>query len=197
MTGLIIIGASGHGKVVADTAEACGYSDIAFQDQNWPEQTTNAHWPVTGVPGKSQTTMFCAVGNNEARARLFEELALQDTPILIHPGAVVSRYAQLGAGTLVVAGCVVNAYAAIGVGVILNTACSVDHDCTVGDFAHISPGARLAGNVSVGARSWIGIGAVVREGVSIGTDVVVGAGAVVLNDIEDGARVGGVPARRI
>lgn len=197
MTGLIIIGASGHGKVVADTAEACGYSDIAFQDQNWPEQTANAHWPIIGVPAQTDAPIFCGVGNNRTRARLFKDLGLQDSPILIHPSAVVSQYAQLGAGTLVVAGCVVNASATIGVGVILNTGCSVDHDCMVGDFAHISPGARLAGNVNVGARSWIGIGAVVREGVSIGVDVMVGAGAVVLNDIEDGARVAGVPARRI
>lgn len=197
MSKLTIVGASGHGKVVAETAEACGYTDIVFQDQSWPGQTTNAHWSVVGIPSQGQTPMFCAVGNNLVRARLFDELALDDSPVLIHPTAVVSKYAEVGAGTLAVAGCVVNAGATIGRGVILNTACSVDHDCKIGDFVHISPGARLAGAVFVGDRSWIGIGAVVREGIRIGSDVVVGAGAVLLNDVEDGARVGGVPARRI
>jgi sugar O-acyltransferase (sialic acid O-acetyltransferase NeuD family) len=197
MSKLFIIGASGHGKVAAETAEACGFTDIAFLDHIWPEKTTNVHWPVVGVPDRTRSPLFCAVGNNKTRARLFEEFGFGDSPVLIHPQASVSKYADIGAGTLVVSGSVVNADTVIGRGVILNTACSVDHDCHVGDFAHISPGARLAGDVSVGDRSWIGIGAVVREGVRIGSDAVVAAGAVVLNDVENGARVGGVPARRI
>jgi len=197
MTKLFIIGASGHGKVAADTAEACGYGDIAFLDQVWPDKTMNAHWPIVGRPEQEKSPIFCAVGKNQTRARLFDELSLGDSPTLIHPHTSLSRYAEIGAGTLVVAGSVVTADTAIGRGVILNTGCSVDHDCQVGDFVHISPGAHLAGNVSVGPRSWIGIGAVVREGVRIGCDVVVAAGAAVVDDVQDGARVGGVPARRI
>lgn len=197
MTNLFIIGASGHGKVVAETAEACGYTEVAFLDQIWPEKTMNAHWPVVGVPEPDRVPMFCAVGKNNTREQLFEELSLNESPTLVHPNASVSRYVNIGAGTLVVAGSVVNADVSIGRGVILNTGCSVDHDCRIADFAHISPGARLAGNVSVGARSWIGIGAVVREGIRVGSDVIVAAGAAVVSDVEDGARVAGVPARRI
>ena len=197
MTKLLIIGASGHGKVVADTAEACGFTDIAFLDDVWPEKTMNAHWPVVGVPARERSPLFCAVGNNQTRARLFDKLCLDDSPVLIHPHASISRYAAIGAGSLVVAGSVVTADASIGRGVILNTGCSVDHDCQIGDFVHISPGAHLAGGVCVGARSWIGIGAAVREGIRIGRDVMVAAGAAVVDDVEDGVRVGGVPARRI
>jgi sugar O-acyltransferase (sialic acid O-acetyltransferase NeuD family) len=197
MTKLFIVGASGHGKVVADTAEACGFTEIAFLDQLWPEKTMNAHWPVVGVPEPRQAPLFCAVGNNQVRANLFRTLNMETSPVLRHPSTTVSNHVEIGSGTLIVAGSVVNASASIGCGVILNTACSVDHDCIISDFVHISPGAHLAGNVSIGARSWIGIGVVVREGVHIGNDVVVAAGAVVLKDVEDGARVGGVPARRI
>lgn len=197
MTKLFIIGASGHGKVVADTAEACGFTDIAFLDDVWPEKTMNAHWPVVGLPAQERSPLFCAVGNNQTRARLFDELCLNDSPVLIHPHASISRFAEIGAGSLVVAGSVVTADASIGLGVILNTGCRVDHDCQIGDFVHLSPGACLAGGVCVGARSWIGIGAVVREGIRIGRDVMVAAGAAVIDDVEDGARVGGVPARRI
>ena len=195
MTRLLIIGAGGHGKVVADTAEAMGYSDIAFLDQSWPEQTANGRWQVVGVPERRTEPVFCAVGCNNARAHLFDELDLYASPVLIHPAAVLSPTTKLGAGTIAVAGSIVNADASIGYGAILNTSCSIDHDCEIESFVHVSPGARLAGGVRVGQGSWIGIGAVAREGVRIGKNVIVAAGAVVVNDIGDGARVGGTPAK--
>lgn len=195
MTSLIIIGAGGHGKVVADTARASGFSNIMFCDDAWPEKSKNGAWDVLGTPSISETSTFCAVGNNSAREKLFSGFNLYNAPILAHPSTVVSPSSKIGEGTLLVAGTIVNADANIGRGVILNTACSVDHDCEIDDFAHISPGARLAGGVRVGKRSWIGIGAVVREGIHIGDDVVVGAGSVVVKDIENGTKVCGVPAR--
>jgi len=197
MTSLLIVGAGGHGKVVADTARSSGYTDIAFLDDAWPVKTTNGAWSVRGKPAASQTPIFCAVGNNATRERLFSDLELNNAPVLTHPSAIVSPSAHIGVGTLLVAGTIVNAGARIGRGGILNTGCSVDHDCEIDDFVHISPGARLAGGVKVGKRSWIGIGAVVREGIHIGDDVIVGAGSVVVRDIENGAKVCGVPARTI
>lgn len=195
MTKLLIIGAGGHGKVVADTAEASGYLNIDFLDQSWPEHTKNGRWEIIGKPTKLDVEMFCAVGNNNIRALIFEEYQLNNSPVLIHPSVILSPTVKMGPGTLVVAGSVVNADTLIGRGAILNTACSVDHDCMIGDFVHISPGAHLAGGVRVGDRTWIGIGAVVREGVRIGKNVIVAAGAAVVSDIEDCVRVGGVPAR--
>lgn len=197
MKRLAIIGAGGHGKVVADTAEMAGYSDIVFWDDAYPEKQENGPWPVIGKPGErvADGPVFLAVGQNRMRSRLWGDLVIEGSPVLQHPSAVISRYATVSAGTLAVAGSIVNAGANVGKGVILNTGCSVDHDCRVADFVHISPGARLAGNVSIGARSWIGIGAVVREGVMIGEDVTVAAGAVVTKDVPNGQTVAGVPAR--
>ena len=191
-----LLGAGGHGKVVADTAIAAGWQDIAFFDPDFPSRRRNGHWPIAGaVPGDWQGALFCSIGDNAMRARIFAEQDLRDSPVLCHPSAILSPSARLGPGTLAVAGSIVNADAVIGHGTILNTACSVDHDCVLDDFVHVSPGARLAGNVHVGARSWIGIGAVVREGIRIGSDVMVGAGTVVVTNLPDGARVAGVPAR--
>ena len=194
MTKLLIIGAGGHGKVVADTAEACGHTDIAFLDPFWPEHTKNGRWHIIGKPTQLDGKMFCAVGENDIRASIFKEYHLNDSPVLIHPSVILSPTVKIGPGALVVAGSVVNADTSIGLGAILNTACTVDHDCMIGEFVHISPGAHLAGGVHVGDGTWIGIGAVVREGVRIGKDVMVAAGAAVVSDIQDGMRVGGVPA---
>ncbi len=195
MTALHIIGAGGHGKVAADTARAAGWDEIAFLDPTWPDRQKNGGWAIVGRPERTKgVALFCAVGNNATRAKLFATLSLDDAPILVHPFSACAPSAILGGGTLIIAGTVVNPDVVIGRGVILNTGCSVDHDCVLEDFVHLSPGARLAGNVHVGARSWIGIGAVVREGVVIGKDAIVGAGAVVLENIPDKARVAGAPA---
>ncbi|WP_076450656.1 acetyltransferase [Roseivivax lentus] len=195
MNSLHILGGSGHGKVVAEIASLLGYKQIVFVDAVWPERTENGRWPVVGKPTHDHQPMFCAVGRNDVRAELFEEFDLWDSPTLVHPSAIISPSAKIGAGSLVVAGSVINADARVGCGSILNTGCSVDHDCLLEDFVHISPGARLAGGVEVGAGSWIGIGAVVREGVRIGRNVMVAAGAAVVQDVPDAARIGGVPAK--
>ncbi len=202
MTALGLIGAGGHGKVVADTARAIGWDDIAFFDAAFPDRHQNGDWPIVGTDPQDLTgpwtgALFCSIGDNTTRARIFDDLNLDASPVLCHPSVILSPSAYLGSGTLAVAGSIVNAVAVVGRGVILNTACSVDHDCVLGDFVHLSPGVRLAGNVSIGARSWIGIGVVIREGIRIGSDVMVGAGAVVISDLPDGAYVAGVPARSL
>lgn len=204
MKKLAILGASGHGKVVADTAELLGY-EVVFFDDAWPRLEANGHWPVIGDTqkllelAKEFAGAVVAIGNNKIRLDRMTQLRETgfELPVLVHPQACVSRYAELGEGTVVFAGVVVNAGACIGSGVILNTGCTVDHDCVLGDGVHVSPGANLAGGVQVGARSWVGISSSVRQQICLGADVVVGAGAAVVKDVADAVTVVGVPARRL
>ncbi len=205
MRHLAILGASGHGKVVADTAERCGWQSVKFFDDAWPERQENAAWSVVGDTAALMSRLagfdgvLVAIGNNSIRhAKLLElKAAGARLATLIHPAAVVSRYATIGEGTVVFAGVVVNAGARVNPGAILNSACSVDHDCLLGDAVHISPGARLAGGVQVGDLSWIGIGASVRQQIRIGQRVMVGAGSAVVGDIPNDVTVAGVPAKRM
>lgn len=205
MKRLAILGASGHGKVVADTAESCGWQSIEFFDDAWPERQHNGSWAVVGDTAAlhERLQMFdgvvVAIGNNAIRYSKLLELEAAGASLcsLVHPAATVSRYAVLEKGTVVFAQAVVNADVRIGLGSILNTGCSVDHDCVLGAAVHISPGARLAGGVSVGDLSWVGIGASVRQLVRIGAQVVVGAGAAVTTDVADALTVVGVPARAL
>ncbi len=205
MKRLAVLGASGHGKVVADIAECCGWDEVVFFDDAWPKVSRNGHWAVVGdsqVLAEHLATfagVIVAIGSNAIRAEKLRWLAELLAPVttLVHPSAVISRYAELGSGTVVMPGVVVNVSSRVGNGVILNTGCSIDHDCTIGDGAHISPGTHLAGGVQVGAQSWIGIGASVKQLINIGQRVAVGAGAVVVSDLPDGVTAVGVPAKPI
>lgn len=208
MTALLILGAGGHARVVAETALAQGgFSEIAFLDDHAHHQTdpTVLGWPVLGPLRRAsdmsmlQSFQAALVGIGDAAKRLhwLDQLGTigYQRPRLIHPTAWVSDSASLGPGSVVFAQAAVQALAHLGTGVILNTACSIDHDVQLADGVHICPGARLAGDVHVGARSWIGIGACVTQQVLIGEDVIVGAGAAVVQDLEDGVTAVGVPAR--
>ncbi|MFZ3183191.1 MAG: acetyltransferase, partial [Pseudomonas sp.] len=188
MKKLAILGASGHGKVVADTAECCGWYSIEFFDDAWPVRQDNGVWSIVGdtssllVRLAEYAGVIVAIGDNHIRQLKLAELQAAGAQLitLLHPAATVSRYAGIGVGSVVFAGVVVNADASVGLGAILNTGCSIDHDCVLGDAVHVSPGARLAGGVRVGDLSWIGIGASVRQRLLIGSRVVVGAGAAVV-----------------
>jgi sugar O-acyltransferase (sialic acid O-acetyltransferase NeuD family) len=209
MAGLLLLGAGGHAKVVAETALATGlYSRIAFIDDrcSGPAQLPDVlGWPVVGPFASALDPQIIhefpaalvAIGNSDLRLQWLRRLTPVgfQLPALIHPTAWVSPSAHIGSATVVFAQAVIHAQALIGSGAILNTACSVDHDAQLGDGVHICPGANLAGEVYVGHRSWIGIGSSVIQQVRIGADVTVGAGAAVVRDLPDGVTAVGVPAR--
>lgn len=202
---LLIIGAGGHGKVVADIASLSNeWKEIVFLDDTKVGTKVNGY-DVIGRVEDYKTLLgefshaFVAIGDNKTRMHIFEKLEDYgyDMPVLIHPFSYVCKNASIDSGTLVVAGAVVNANAVIGKGCIINTNCSVDHDCRLGSGVHISPGAHLGGTVIIGDNSWICIGATVIHDITIGYNVIVAGGATVINDIEDSVMVACIPARTI
>ena len=199
MRKLAIIGASGHGKVVADIARKNGYSEIVFCDDDESIYECG-DYPVIGnssKAGRIDADIIVGIGNADIRKRIQESVSEEKLVTLIHPDAVVAKDVVIGAGTVVMAGAVINPGAKIGKGCIINTCASVDHDCEVGDYVHISVGSHLCGTVSVGSGTWIGAGATVSNNVAICPDSMIGAGAVVINDINESGTFVGVPARRM
>lgn len=201
MKQLIIIGASGHGKVVADIARQTGHDDIRFLDDNTDLKCCGGY-PVVGKSGDFadfNCDFFVAIGNPVVRQRISERLeeAGKRIAILIHPRAIIAENVCIGIGSVVVAGAVINPYATVGKGCIVNTCASVDHDCKVGDYVHIAVGSHLCGTVFVGNGTWIGAGATVSNNVSICSDCMIGAGAVVIKNIEQPGTYVGIPAKRI
>lgn len=192
---LIIIGASGHGKVIADIAIRNGYEDIVFLDDDENVKEC-AGFPVIGKTREAlqlDGDKIVAIGNPKIRERIQEDISGIVT--LIHPDAVISRRVEIGEGSVIMAGAVVNTDVVIGKGCIINTAASVDHDCMLGDFVHVSVGSHLSGTVNVGKRTWIGAGSTVSNNVNICGDCMIGAGAVVIKDIDKPGTYIGVPAR--
>ncbi|MBO2581714.1 acetyltransferase [Shewanella algae] len=198
-----IIGASGHGKVVAELVELNGYQEIVFFDDRWPELTHVEHWPVEGDLETLLTTVssfdltVIAIGNNKVRLEKHKMLSLAGAKfsVLVHPNATISKHSQVGVGTVVMANAVINSFVSIGEACIINTASTIDHDCHLADGVHISPGCNLAGGVTVGEGTWLGIGSQIKQLISIGSGVIVGAGATVINHVSDLQTVVGTPAQ--
>lgn len=200
---LLIIGASGHGKVVADIALKMNkWTSIVFLDD---DETVKSCMGIE-VVGKSldafkhiqDCDLFVAIGNNVTREKIQEKLETEGAslPTLIHPTAVIAEQVELGEGTVIMPGVVINCCTRIGKGCIINTGATIDHDNLIEDYVHISPGVHLAGTVKVGLGSWLGIGSIVSNNLEISSGCKLGAGAVVVKDITEIGTYVGVPARR-
>lgn len=199
---LVIIGASGHGKVVADIASKT-YEKIIFLDDD-PAVKSCLGYPVEGNVEAAEryleaSDFFVAIGNAKIRRRISEQLRQKHAaiPVLVHPAAVIGAGVLIGQGTVIMPGAVINADAVIGEGCIINTSASVDHDCRVSDYVHVAVGAHLCGTVRVEEAVWIGAGATISNNVSICKACMIGAGAVVVKDIEEAGTYLGVPAKKI
>ncbi len=206
MKQLAILGASGHGKVVADAALlSSDWDSVVFFDDRYPDIKLNEIWPVIGdssdlnnKPGLFEGVVV-AIGNNRVRQKKQKELQLAGCKIAIvkHPSAIVSPFSKLGVGTVVMAGAVINPFSSIGDACIINTNSVVEHDCILDDSVHICPGSFLAGGVKVGTDVSIGIGSSIKQLVTICENVVIGAGTVIVDDISESGTYVGTPSRKL
>ncbi|GEM04151.1 acetyltransferase [Halolactibacillus miurensis] len=201
---LIIIGASGHGKVVANIAIKMNkWQSIAFLDDDKSIKTSMGLEVIGKTTDaftyKDEADLFVAIGSNATREKIQEKLIAEGLNVvsLIHPSAVIGTDVELGLGSVVMAGVVINSSSRIGKGCIINTSSNLDHDNVLEDYVHISPSVGLAGTVRVGKGSWLGIGSIVSNNVNISSGCKVGAGAVVVKDITEPGTYIGVPVRRV
>lgn len=197
---LVIIGASGHGKVIADIALKLGYEIVGFLDDN-DSLKEICGFPVLGSTKniyeyKENCEFVIAIGNNEIREKI---ATMHDVKwaTLVHPTAIIGMQVLIGEGTVIMANAVINPCASVGRHCIINTGAIVEHDNDLADYVHVSPNATLAGTVIIGKGTHIGVGACVKNNTIITENVVVGAGAAVVKNITEAGRYVGVPARRM
>jgi sugar O-acyltransferase (sialic acid O-acetyltransferase NeuD family) len=204
---VVVVGAGGHGRVVADALLAAGREVLGFVDRS------GSKVPLDGLPVLGDDAWLSPSGGydlangvggtgaaasrgarRELQARL-EGLGFAFVEVR-HPSAIVSPTARIGRGAQLLARSVVQTGAVVGEGAVINTGAVVEHGCEVGAFTHCATGSILCGDVKVGADAHIGAGAVIRQGVVLGDGVVVGAAALVLEPGTGRGPLVGVPARR-
>ncbi len=199
---VVIIGAGGHGKVVADIVLKAGDHVQGFLDDNFEADEKFIGFPILGriddFINFLNAKFVIAIGNAQVRENIAEKLQGVSWYTAIHPKAVISEIDTLiGEGTVVMAEAVINASAKIGMHCIINTGAIVEHDNYIENFVHVSVGARLAGNVHIGKKTWIGIGVTVSNNISICDMCMIGAGAVVVDSIEEKGVYIGIPSKKV
>lgn len=191
---VIIIGASGYGKVIADIVKKSGDKVIGFLDDDLSKN---------GVIGKiddcikhKDVYFIVAIGDNRTRKMIAEKYIIKYYTA-IHPTAVIAEDVIIDDGTVVMANAVINPSAKIGRHCIINTGAIVEHGNQIADYVHVSPNATLCGTVTVGEGTHIGAGAVVNHNIEIGSNITIGAGATVVKNIEKPGVYVGVPTREL
>lgn len=180
---MYLYGASGHAKVICDIVEAMGKPIQGFFDDN--EKISEFRGFPVNQTYSGESPIIISIGNNFIRKKIAETIQ-SEFGVAIHPAAIISKYATIGIGTVVMQGCIIQSESHIGKHCIINTGSSIDHECIVDDYVHISPHATLCGNVHVGEGTWIGAGSTIIQGIRIGRWCIIGAGSVVTKDIPDG-----------
>lgn len=204
---VLIWGAGGHGKVVADAINVGGNCTVmAFledgdkytgKDTYLGRRVFRGLRSVSTAREEGADAIIFGFGNCQSRVKripILQQTGL-DPISVVHTSAVIARDVVIEEGVAVMAGVIVNAGSHIGMHSIINTGCTIDHDCKIGMAAHVGPGVHLGGGVSIGEGTWLGLGALVSDGVRVGRNVVVGIGSVVLKDLPDSVVAYGCPAR--
>jgi sugar O-acyltransferase (sialic acid O-acetyltransferase NeuD family) len=198
---VVVFGAGGHGRVVADIVRACGWKLEGFLDDD-PKNNV----PVLGSPvfvadewlgSGADCGLALGVGDNRAREAVAKRIRKMGATLVsaIHPSAVISASAQVGEGVVMMPGAVLNSGCRVGEGAIINTGAVVEHDVQVGRYAHVSSNSTAGGGAQIGDYSLIGLAATVLPGRRVGNGCIIGAGALVAEHVQDGQLAYGVPER--
>lgn len=199
MSSLVLYGAGGHAKVIYDIILSNNLL-LEYLVDDYPPSSFFHHLEVFKPSEEllARKRVIVAVGDAYARERIVKNIGGTCTfETLIHYSSFVSRFSDLGEGTVVMPQVCINAEVNIGKHCIINSASVIEHDCVIEDFVHLSPSVTLAGNITIKKRAQIGIGTRIIPGVTIGEDAIIGAGSVIIKDVPDGATVVGNPGKII
>jgi sugar O-acyltransferase (sialic acid O-acetyltransferase NeuD family) len=202
---IILVGYSGHGLVVADTAfenklNVIGYTEKSIKLSNpfkleYLGDESNLEFNLWD----KDVEFLLGIGDNFLREKIYNLIKKKGKKVitLFNAHSSISDFASIGEGVYINRNVTVNAFAKIGNNVILNSGCIIEHECEIQDHVHIAPGAVLAGNVHVGSGTFIGANSVIKQGIEIGDDVMIGTGSVIIENVSSKSKIVGNPGRVI
>lgn len=186
---LILVGGGGHCKSVIDVAESAGYTILGILDK--PEEVGKQvlDYKIIGtdddIPQYVDKAEFVItvgqIKSSAIRHKIAEriEKAGGKLATIVAPDAIVSKYATIGEGTVILHKCVVNADAKIGKNCIINTMANIEHEVEIGDFCHISTGVMVNGMTKVGNDTFVGSGSVLYNCIEVPNNSIIPAGTIV------------------
>lgn len=158
---LVILGAGGYARTVADIAEQLDYQILAMLDDK------NSCHPLSSFGNylPNDVGFIPAFGNNEFRLQWCKQITASNGKLatLIHPTAYISPKATVGAGVVILPHAVINTGTTIGDGCIINLSAIVDHDCVIEEGCHICLGAIIKGENRVKSCAKVEAGCVIER----------------------------------
>ncbi|MCX2982022.1 acetyltransferase [Halieaceae bacterium IMCC14734] len=210
MGNILIIGASGHAKVIIDIVQQEGkHNVVGLLDPGLEVGAKVLGYPVLGTEEDLPTLIeshaiqgaIVAIGDNFTRAKVVEGVRAISPELVfvsaVHPKASMGLETSVGEGSVVMAGVAINPCSSVGKFCIVNTNASLDHDSIMEDFSSLAPGALTGGNCQIGQYSAVGAGAVLIQGIKVGEHTIIGAGSLLMSSVESFVTAYGTPAKTI
>lgn len=207
MKEIYIVGAGGFSREVAWLIEDINKKNTMWKIKGFIDEDINNigkelnGYKVLGdisyLNNQEKANVIIAIGNGEIRKKIIETIKNHEFPILIHPSIIMSKYIEIGQGTIICAGSILTTNIKIGEHVIINLDCTIGHDSILENYSTILPSTNISGNVKVEEYATIGTGTAIIQGKNIGKRSIIGAGSVINKDIPDNSTAVGVPAKVI
>lgn len=203
---VIIIGAGGHARVIADIIKKSDDEIVGFLDDNleiqgktiFDEKTVLGDTSEESVKKYLDCYFIIGIGNNKIRKIISEKYPNLKWYTAIHPSSIISNNVFINEGTAIMAGTIINTGTVVGRHCIVNTSSSLDHDNILEDYVHISPGSHLAGTVKICEGTWICAGVTIINNITIGKNNIIGAGATVVRNVEEeNSTFVGIPVKKL
>jgi sugar O-acyltransferase (sialic acid O-acetyltransferase NeuD family) len=203
---IVLVGGGGHCKSCIDVIETTDHAIAGIVDAAIKGKLL--HYDIIGnddvleeLISKNHLFLITVgqISSASLRVRLFEKIKKAGGRFvtIVPSTAIVSKYSEIGEGTIIMHQAIVNANARIGSNCIINNKSLVEHDCIINDHVHISTAAIVNGGCTIGKGVFVGSNAVIVQGVEVADDVIIGAGAVVARNITNAGTYAGNPARKI
>ena len=194
---VIIIGAGGHAKVLANALKLSLREILGVVT---PDLKVGSYFFNLKVLGDdsvifdhspAEIELVNGVGalpGQNLRLKLTEQMYEKEYVFakVTHPSAIIAADVVLYEGSQIMAGVVIQPGTIIGKNTIINSGSIIDHDCRIAENCHIAPGVVCSGGVNIEKNAHIGTGSRIIQNIKVGEGSIVAAGSIVYKNVGSG-----------